>query len=205
MKILTEKRTPDTWPGDIARAIRARSLVFALLYLLSVLPSILAFAAPGRDHSRQLQAAVRFAAGNGMTAIHGQYVGDLSEVSYVHLRDWPPGYGFLVIPLLGLGVKTAVALIDLVASLLGSFGWCWLAGRFLSSKFHLGFAFLLICGYIAGRGTDLLLWAICPWWLLLAVNCRDQLDRYGTILGFSTLTAVAVTFQVTGLLRRSRR
>lgn len=158
---------------------------------------------PWPDQGWVLQAAVRHSQGLGLTT-HMNGVGtDLTELTYDHLAYFPPLYPLLVSSLLpsGLKVDHAVKLVNLVALVLGVWGWLSLARRCLSSHFLLFlFACLLVLAGTSlgsamipkGGTADYIFWAGMGFWfgfLLTALEKNSKRRRWFSLLGAAFLAA----------------
>ncbi len=184
---------------------------------------------PWPDQGMALEAAVRHARGEGL--VTSRPVLDLAREEKTQLTYFPPAYPLLVSGLLraGLDVEVAVKGINLLALLLGVWGWCRLLLRYVADALIRGaYCGLLVLagGALVPRGgtMDYLFWAALPLWCaaLLAADERTAMGFRAALLraGFAGglagalvgvrwaalfLAPAAACFWIGALLRRDRR
>ena len=139
-------------------------------------------ASPGYDLQFQLQAAQNLLAGNGLTYFH-QVSANLTEPGQLAtLTHFPAGYSLLAAALMGVGldVGMTIKVLGATGTVIGWWGW----GRLATAYFRTGTTSTPMWRFTgaaiaigtplfftrAWGGTDLFLWAIVPWVVLLVTN-----------------------------------
>ncbi|MCS6814163.1 MAG: hypothetical protein NZ772_11465, partial [Cyanobacteria bacterium] len=142
------------------------------------------------DQAIQLEAAHRLVQGLGLTSrVFGTFHPDISQPPTAnYLTWWPPGLSLLMAALLSLKIPLVLALKALYgsATLAGWWGWATLLSQLLTSPLRVGVLNLPIHWLLAvifplfytpiWSGTDLFLWAVIPFIVLLLFQPRS--NRY---------------------------
>jgi hypothetical protein len=168
---------------------------------------------PNHDAGIQLQAAYNLLSGHGL-AMYEQVTSDLADgKSLVTLTYFPAGYSLSAALLLGLGfsVGTSVKLLAAAATLLGWWGWNTLARPFLGEGMARG-SHWKAAGIVVAiatplfftplwDGTDIFLWAIVPWVIVLTVNASRDGTSHGWRLDWlaGALCGIAVLMRYLSL------
>jgi len=186
-----------------------------LLLLSGCLIVCLRLAAPlelGKDPSFQLEAAYRFAHGQGISVMAGSGPDLLAEARPQPLTWWPPGYSLIVgIPLAaGLPLVLILKLLYGVTTLAGWWGWWRVSGPGLAGPPEASKA-LRVAGTLlavslpvfltpAWDGTDIFLWALVPFILMFwnaglpAKGRNSPLFWAGVLCGAGVLFRYAAFF-----------
>jgi hypothetical protein len=141
---------------------------------------------PSHDLSYQFAAAQNLLAGNGL-ALYEHWGADLSDpASLVTLSQFAAGYSLLAALLSagGLGVGGVMKVLGATATLIGWWGWSWLAVRFFHETLVQSRPWRLLA-FIAATvtpllftppwsGTDIFLWAALPWVVGCVVRGADE-------------------------------
>lgn len=129
------------------------------------------------DLASMLQAAVRYAHGEGLTHSPAQGILQLDPAlpTYTPITYWTPGYPFLIGNLLqhGLSLEAAVKAVQVFFWLLGWFAWGIVLRKTVpfDPRYWLALIGLPIVFPFPLAGTDVILWAISPVWLLAIQAC----------------------------------
>ena len=157
------------WP---TRAAIALGLVLSAAFLATPLR-------PWPDQGVMLEAALRHAGGLGLSTT--QPTDDIVQPAYRRLVYFPPLYPLMVSAIVQLGAPGAGAVkgLNVAALVVGIFGWCSLAARYVTERrWRMVFIPLLVVaagGTIPKGGTaDLILWAGMPFWFLLLASAVDS-------------------------------
>ena len=171
---------------------------------------------PTYDAGIQLRAALNLLAGHGLS-VYEQVEPDLAYgKSLVTLTYFPSGYSLVtaVLIAMGLSVATTVKLLAATAGVLGWWGWGRLARPFFSEGMtrspawkSTGIAIAILTpAFYTPRwgGTDIFLWAIVPWVIVLTVEAaRDNAPGAwrpdwlaGALCGLAVLMRYASLFLV---------
>jgi hypothetical protein len=163
--------TPRLWVASAAVVTAARFLHVAT---------------PGHDLSFQVEAAQNLLAGNGLTYFD-HVSSNLAEPGRLTtLTHFPAGYSLIAAALMGVGLDVGMTLkvLGAAGTVIGWWGW----GRLAAEYFRTGPTFTPISRFAAAAiaigtpvfftlgwdGTDLFLWAITPWVVLLVTNRGAQ-------------------------------
>ena len=161
-------------PVPMAGLWVASATVVAVARFLSV-------AKPSHDLSYQLEAAQNLLAGNGLTFFQ-HFSANLAEPGrLVTLTHFPAGYSLLAAALMGVGLDVGmiIKVLGAAATVIGWLGWGRLAAayfrtatltpmsRFAASAIAIGTPVLFTPAW---GGTDVFLWAIAPWVVLLVTT-----------------------------------
>jgi hypothetical protein len=139
-------------------------------------------ATPGHDLSFQLEAAQNLLAGNGLTYFEHVSSNLAEPARLTTLTHFPAAYSLLAAALMGVGldVGMTIKVLGAAATVIGWWGW----GRLAAAYFSTGPTFTPVSWFAAAAiaigtpvfftlgwgGTDLYLWAITPWVVLLVMN-----------------------------------
>lgn len=148
-------------------------LIFTLTLVLFIPFAIILFSqdyVPVTDEAYQLQAATRFARGEGVTSNFG--TNPFINRGYQYLYQWPPGYSILIGSLAktGISLNTIASLVKLLTIFAGLFLWLKLASIYLNSPsgklIFMSLCSIVIFSYIFLH-TDIIVWALYPYYSFL--------------------------------------
>lgn len=165
-------------------------------------------ATPSHDLSYQLEAAQNLLAGNGLTYFK-HVSSNLAEPGRLTtLTHFPAGYSLLAAALMGVGldVGMTIRLLGAAGTVIGWWGW----GRLAAAHFRTGTTSTPMWRFAAAAiaigtplfftrawgATDLFLWAIVPWVVLLVTNHGpEQRPRVAADWFTGLLCGLAVLFR----------
>jgi hypothetical protein len=140
----------------------------------------------GYDLTLQIEAAENLLAGKGLS-IYWPSEADLAKpATLLTLTHFPAGYSLCAAGLisLGLGVGAVVKTCGAVGTILGWWGWGWLAYFFFREGLQRSWSWRWAGCLIAlstpllftphWQGTDIFLWAAVPWVLYWIVRASDE-------------------------------
>jgi len=193
-------RTPKKLP------MRALSSIAVLITVLHLLPDWMPGYRAETDEGMLLEAGARLDRGEGFVTDKDDPLTDLSNPQGAYLTSWPPMYGLLFFGWLKLTGSVKAALIGMkmvkaAAALSGSMGWLRLANLHLPATGTLIFALGLASTFygalinpVAGNPTNLIVWAIIPWQMMLLPRVAAGTSWTATIAA-GLPTALAVAFR----------
>lgn len=170
------------------------------------------------DQAIQLEAAHRLVHGLGLTSrVFGTFHPDISQPPTAnYLTWWPPGLSLLMAALLSLKIPLVLASKALYGSvtLAGWWGWATLLSQLLTSPLRIGIINLPVHWILAiifplfytpiWPGTDLFIWAIIPFIVLLLFQAQSNGYRYyfptKNIVAIGLLVGCAYTIRYAALL-----
>jgi 4-amino-4-deoxy-L-arabinose transferase-like glycosyltransferase len=145
---------------------------------------------PSHDLTYQFAAAHNLVAGNGLT-LYEHWGTDLTDpATLVTLSQFAAGYSLTAAALssLGLGVNEVMKLLGAAATLIGWWGWGWLALPFFREALGRARLWRLAAFIVATvtpllftppwGGTDIFLWTAVPWVLVSVVRGADETARH---------------------------